>query len=222
MLDYHSCGKIRKNLKNLSTAGRGGGRVENRTLKTSDIQPTEEILYTSKVISMEEISLELNISAQQESKFSSKVRYEYTCWDNKVCELATMCLPWQHWTKVLVWFDDVDIPAFHSCVVVDLWQSLTEWHLRVFWCAAARMSELELDQRTNIKFLVVSWCWCECKFTGIVLSRKRQFTSGWSVFLREDKVSLTKRDQDGQQQAELKKTLQKFVCVKIVGWLSGA
>jgi len=32
--------------------------------------------------------------------------------------------------------------------------------LRVFWCVAARMSELELEQRTNIKFLVVSWCWC--------------------------------------------------------------
>ena len=33
------------------------------------------------------------------------------------------------------------------------------------------------------------------------------------------RVSLTKRDQDGQQQAELKKTLQTFVklCVKIVG-----
>ena len=32
-------------------------------------------------------------------------------------------------------------------------------------------------------------------------------------------MSLSKRDQDGQQQAELKKTLQKFVqlCVKIVG-----
>jgi len=28
--------------------------------------------------------------------------------------------------------------------------------LRVFWCAAARMSELELEKRTNIKFLVVS------------------------------------------------------------------
>jgi len=28
--------------------------------------------------------------------------------------------------------------------------------LRVFWCAAARMSERELEQRTNIKFLVVS------------------------------------------------------------------
>jgi hypothetical protein len=26
--------------------------------------------------------------------------------------------------------------------------------LRVFWCAAASMSELELEQRTNIKFLV--------------------------------------------------------------------
>jgi len=26
--------------------------------------------------------------------------------------------------------------------------------LRVFWCAAARMSELELEQRTNTKFLV--------------------------------------------------------------------
>jgi len=28
--------------------------------------------------------------------------------------------------------------------------------LCVFWCAAARMSELELEQRTNIKFVVVS------------------------------------------------------------------
>jgi len=35
---------------------------------------------------------------------------------------------------------------------------LTDIHycLRVFWCAAARMSELELQQRTDIKFLVVS------------------------------------------------------------------
>jgi hypothetical protein len=62
-----------------------------------------------------------------------------------------MCLQWQHWTKALVWFDDVDIPAFHSCVVVDLWQSLSEWHQLL---SAARMLELELEQRTNIKFLV--------------------------------------------------------------------
>jgi len=31
------------------------------------------------------------------------------------------------------------------------------------------------------------------------------------LFLREEKVSLTNRNQDGQQQAELKKTLQKLV-----------
>jgi len=54
--------------------------------------------------------------------------------DNKVCELATMCLLWQHWTKALVWFDDVDISAFHSCVAVDLWQSLSEWHLLLSVC----------------------------------------------------------------------------------------
>ena len=47
----------------------------------------------------------------------------YTRTDNKVREFATMCLPWQHWTKDLVWFDEVDISAFHSCVVVDLWKS---------------------------------------------------------------------------------------------------
>ena len=48
----------------------------------------------------------------------------HTWFDNKVRELTTMCLPWQHWTKAIVWFDDVDISTFHSCVVVDLWQSL--------------------------------------------------------------------------------------------------
>jgi len=41
----------------------------------------------------------------------------YRSWvDNEVRELATVRLSWQHWTKALVWFDDVDISAFHSCV----------------------------------------------------------------------------------------------------------
>jgi len=57
--------------------------------------------------------------------------------DNKVCELATMCLLGQQWIKALVWFDDVDISAFHSCVVVDLWQSLSEWHLLLSACVLA-------------------------------------------------------------------------------------
>ena len=52
-----------------------------------------------------------------------------------------MCLPWQHWTKAFVWFDDIS--AFHICVVVvvvvvvvvdDLWQSLSEWHLLLSAC----------------------------------------------------------------------------------------
>jgi hypothetical protein len=58
--------------------------------------------------------------------------------------------------KAFVWFDDVDISAFHSCVVVDLWQSLSEWHILLSACVLVcrtRMSELELEQRTNIKFL---------------------------------------------------------------------
>ena len=34
----------------------------------------------------------------------------------------------------LVWFDDIDISGFHSCVVVDLWQSLSEWRLLLSAC----------------------------------------------------------------------------------------
>jgi len=58
----------------------------------------------------------------------------YTSCYNKVRELATVCLPWQHWTKALVWFDDFDISAFHSYVVLDLWQSLSEWYLLLSAC----------------------------------------------------------------------------------------
>jgi hypothetical protein len=54
----------------------------------------------------------------------------YCVWsDNKVRELTTVCLPWQQWIETSVWFDYVGISAFHSCVVLDLWQSLSKWHL---------------------------------------------------------------------------------------------
>jgi hypothetical protein len=53
--------------------------------------------------------------------------------DNKVRELATVCMPWQQWTETSVWFDDVGISAFHNCVVVDL-QSLFEWRLLMSDC----------------------------------------------------------------------------------------
>jgi len=52
-----------------------------------------------------------------------------------------VCLLWQHWTKALVWFDDVDISAFHSCVVFDLWQSLSERHLLLSACVLVCRSE---------------------------------------------------------------------------------
>jgi hypothetical protein len=53
--------------------------------------------------------------------------------DNKVRELA-VCLLWQQWAETSVWFDDVGISAFHSCVVVDLFQSLSEWRLLLSEC----------------------------------------------------------------------------------------
>ena len=65
--------------------------------------------------------------------FVKAVSGKHTWLDNKVCELATVCLSWQHWTKALVRFDG-DISAFHSCVVVDQWQSLSEWHLLLSAC----------------------------------------------------------------------------------------
>jgi hypothetical protein len=66
--------------------------------------------------------------------------YKYKRSDNKVRELAAVCLPWHQWTETSVWLDDVGISAFHSCVVVDLRQSLSEWRqlLSVFWCAVTR------------------------------------------------------------------------------------
>jgi hypothetical protein len=62
-----------------------------------------------------------------------------------------MCLPWQQWIETSVWFDDVGMSAFHSCVVVDLWQSLSEWGLVLTECFD--VSELELEQLPVREFL---------------------------------------------------------------------
>jgi hypothetical protein len=53
---------------------------------------------------------------------------------DKVGELATVCLPWQQWTETSVWLDGVGISAFYSCVIVDLWQSLSKWRLLLSEC----------------------------------------------------------------------------------------
>jgi len=87
------------------------------------------------------------------------------------------------------------------------------------------MSELKLEQRTNIKLLVnLGKSGNEIREMLVQVygdnAMKKTAVYSWvKPFLREEKVSLTKRDQYGQKQAELKQTLHKFVkfCVKIVG-----
>jgi len=54
-----------------------------------------------------------------------------------------MTLTYQRFTAVLLTYGSLFLSGISYC-------------LRVFWCAAARMSDLELQQRTNIKFLVAS------------------------------------------------------------------
>jgi len=69
--------------------------------------------------------------------------------DNKVRELGTVCLPWQHWTKALVWFDTLTCQRFTAVLLLiygSFFLSGIYYYLRMFWCAATRMSVLELEQ----------------------------------------------------------------------------
>jgi len=52
-----------------------------------------------------------------------------------------MKLTYQHFTAVLLIYGSLFLSGIYYC-------------LHVFWCAATSMSELELEKRTNIKFLV--------------------------------------------------------------------
>jgi hypothetical protein len=61
-----------------------------------------------------------------------------------------VCLLWQQWTETSVWFDD-GISAFHSYVVVDLWQSHSQWHLLLSEHVLVCCRE---DVGMNIKFLL--------------------------------------------------------------------
>ena len=74
--------------------------------------------------------------------------------DNKVQEFV--CLPSQHWKKALVWVNDIDISAFQSCVVVvvvvDLWQSLSEWHLLLSACSGVLSQECQSPNQESKQF----------------------------------------------------------------------
>ena len=112
------------------------------------------------------------------------------------------------------------VPFWVTSITVCVYFGVPPWESRSLNYSRERTLNFSLNlERVEKKS---ERCWC--KFTDIMLWRKQQFACGWNVFRREDKVSLMKRVQGGQQQAKLKKTLQKFVnlCVKIVGLLSVA
>jgi hypothetical protein len=114
-----------------------------------------------------------------------------------------MTLAYQRFTAVL------------SMIYGSLFLSGVYYCLSVFWCAVARKSELLVKLGKNgseIREMLV-------QVYGDNAMKKTAIYKWVTVSLREEKVSLMKTDQDGQQQAELKKTLQKFIklCVKIVG-----
>ena len=56
-------------------------------------------------------------------------------------QYGLMTLTYQLFTAVLLIYGSLFLSGIYFC-------------LRVFWCAAARMWELELEQRTDIKFIV--------------------------------------------------------------------
>jgi hypothetical protein len=66
-----------------------------------------------------------------------------------------VCLPWQQWSETSVWFDEVGISAFHSFVVADLWQSLSEWRLLLSECVLVCSHE-------NVMLFVIQVRDCMC------------------------------------------------------------
>jgi hypothetical protein len=97
------------------------------------------------------------------NSFSNRTVHGATWADNSFRELATVCLPWQHW------FDYVDQSAFHSCFVVDLWQSLSEWHLLLSACVSVCRGENVGAWNTTAKLFSYYTNNCvgiSCLFTG--------------------------------------------------------
>jgi hypothetical protein len=143
----------------------------------------------------------------------------YTKSDNKVRELATVCLPWQQWTETSVWFDDVGI-AFTDVLLLSYGSLILSG---IYYCLCFGVRRENVG--TNIKFLVklgkngseiremlVQVYGDNAMKKTAVYKRVARFSEGSeSVIVKERSGRPARR--------ELKKTLQKFVklCVKIVG-----
>jgi hypothetical protein len=79
--------------------------------------------------------------------FGSEVEADTKC-DNKVRELAIVCLPCQQWAETSVWFNDFAYQRFTAVFLLiydSLFLSGVYYCLCVFWYAVERMSELELE-----------------------------------------------------------------------------
>jgi hypothetical protein len=76
--------------------------------------------------------------------------------DNKVRELATVCLQ-QQWTETSVRFEDVSISAFPYHVVVDLRRSLSEWYLLLPSCVLVScITTMRLRTRQSVREFLAS------------------------------------------------------------------
>ena len=95
----------------------------------------------------------------------------------------------------------------------------------VFWSAVARMSTLELEQRTNVRFLVkLGKSGKEIREMLVQVygdnAMKKTEVYKWVKLFSEGRESVTDEERSGRPaKAELKKTLHNFgkFCVKIVG-----
>jgi hypothetical protein len=123
----------------------------------------------------------------------------------------------QQWTETSVWFDDIGISAFHGCVVVDLWQSLSEWHILlseyVLVCHCEHFG-------TNIK-LLVEFGKSGSKIRDILVqvyrdnAMKKTAVYKWVTRFSEERESVTGEERSGRPATSGKKFVKLYV--KIVG-----
>ena len=119
-----------------------------------------------------------------------------------------------------IWFDDVDISAFHSCVVVvDLWQTISVCVCFGLPPRGCRSGERILNFLLNLEKVERKSERCWCKFTG-ENAMKKTAVYKWVKCFSEGRDSVTEEERSGRPAtSRTEETLQKFVklCVKIIG-----
>jgi len=124
-----------------------------------------------------------------------------------------MTLTHQRFTAVLLLiYGSVFLSGIYYCV-------------HVFWCAAARMSELKLEQRTNIKFLVkIGKSGNEIRQMLVQIygdnAMKKITVYNWVKRFSEGRESVSDEERSGwTATSRTEENIAKFVklCMKIVG-----